>query len=563
MGVRGFAPSHSLVAMALTALVACGTGVDRLEPQRLLEGEGGAAPHHVESIDLLIVIDNSPGMADAQALLALTVPHLVGALAEAGIVDAHIGVISSSLGSHGSDTCLADLEPSENDAAQLLDRTVDGGAIATWNDLGFLVWDPDPDASRHAPPGTSDPLALGADLAALVLGAGDRGCGFQAPLEAWYRFLIDPDPYETIAVEKSTAVMKGTDTVLLAQRRRFLRPSSLLAVIMLSDENDCSVRDGGQYYFAAQQSAPGTSTPYHLPRPRPECAIDPSVHCCRSCGQSQDGCPDATAHCDENGDGKVDTIDPVDDPHALRCFDQKRRFGIDFLYPIDRYVDGLSLPAVYDRNGNIQNNALFNDLDPTDAFSGIRSPDMIFVAGIVGVPWENVTRMREPARAATAAALSAIGAWTELIGDPAAFVPPTDPHMIESTDPRPGLPTASMPLADPIHGHDVVYPERDALQFACIFDLFSPRDCASSDAPCPCIGDDSPLCYDAVAGVFDTVQRRGGARPGIRQLQLLQAMGQQAVVGSVCPATLDEAASAFAYRPVVRTMFLLFAPYLD
>ena len=36
-----------------------------------------------------------------------------------------------------------------------------------------------------------------------------------------------------------------------------------------------------------------------------------------------------------------------------RCWQQKRRFGIDFLYPVDRYVDALTKTTVADREGNL------------------------------------------------------------------------------------------------------------------------------------------------------------------------------------------------------------------
>lgn len=32
----------------------------------------------------------------------------------------------------------------------------------------------------------------------------------------------------------------------------------------------------------------------------------------------------------------------ADDPPNLKCFDQKRRYGVDFHFPVDRYVNALS-----------------------------------------------------------------------------------------------------------------------------------------------------------------------------------------------------------------------------
>ena len=96
---------------------------------------------------------------------------------------------------------------------------------------------------------------------------GQVGCGYESQLESWYRFLVDPTPYDTITLDANKkVVLNGTDKVLLDQRKSFLRPDSLLAIIMLTDENDCSIRESGQFYFAAQQK--GGSGTFHLPKAR-------------------------------------------------------------------------------------------------------------------------------------------------------------------------------------------------------------------------------------------------------------------------------------------------------
>jgi len=35
----------------------------------------------------------------------------------------------------------------------------------------------------------------------MVLGAGQTGCGYESQLESWYRFLVDPDPYQSISID--------------------------------------------------------------------------------------------------------------------------------------------------------------------------------------------------------------------------------------------------------------------------------------------------------------------------------------------------------------------------
>src|SRR5262249_23469301 len=110
------------------------------------------------------------------------------------IEDFHIGVITTSLGGHGADICSdqsKDWNPTQNDDGHLISRSV-GGVVPTYQNEGFLAWDP-----THAlsPPGESDLDTLTKKERAIVEGAGRQGCGFESQLESIYRFLIDPNPY--------------------------------------------------------------------------------------------------------------------------------------------------------------------------------------------------------------------------------------------------------------------------------------------------------------------------------------------------------------------------------
>src|SRR5690606_15705032 len=106
-----------------------------------------------------------------------------------------------------------------------------------------------------------------ANVEAQVLAAGERGCGYEASLEAWVRFLVDPAPYLRIvrqpcSPQDNTNSCNGperdadqaplVDTELLAQRRAFLRPDSLVSIVILTDENDCSFRHTGQTWLATE-----------------------------------------------------------------------------------------------------------------------------------------------------------------------------------------------------------------------------------------------------------------------------------------------------------------------
>jgi hypothetical protein len=561
------------------------------------------ASSSVDKVDLLLMIDNSRSMADKQQILAFAVPDLVASLVNPRCVDAsgattatqpsgplaacpsgahriispitdiHVGIVTSSLGGHGADTCsvTADTQscpggpnPSNNDAGHLVARAgaCSGATVPTYASQGFLAWDP---AQRLSPPGEAQlgSVAVNAlgqtttvtpglipTLKDLVVGVGQVGCGFTSQLESWYRFLVDPDPYESIVMDKgkNTPTPQGTDTLLLKQRADFLRPSSILSIVMLTDSNDCSIKESGTYYYAAQQQSPTTpGAAYHLPRARQECATNPDDSCCKSCGQSAPNCPVDDA-CIASP-----TLTDAEDPINLRCFDQKRRFGIDFLYGIERYTNALREPMIANRQGDMVPNPLFSDLNPNDDDTAIRDKGLVFLTGIVGVPWQDLARdpadltkgNLRPEEMLTPDA-SGFTAWDKILGDPAQHTLPRDPHMIESVAPRAGLPgPGSAPKADPITGHE--YTTSDDLQYACVFDLPAPRDCSVPGAiGCDCSsGSDNPVCDPNPA----TTQLRAKAYPGLRELATLKSLGSQGIVGSVCPAQLaDPTRLDYGYR---------------
>jgi hypothetical protein len=307
---RGFLLAGALLASALAgpavlgALSGC-AGRAALDTSLVLDAgpdvdaavEEDAAPPPLEKsskVDLLLVVDNSPNLDLAHQLLADTIPYLVdrlthpvcvnglgnvlptpadpGAPCPSGvrdfppITDLHIGLISTSLGGHGADICdpsNGSFNPTQNDAAHLLSRTPGGGAAPTYQNRGFLAWDP---AQKLSPPGELDASALGLRLGAMVKGVGESGCGFESQLESFYRFLIDPDPYQQIPVIDGKATPTGSDAILLQQRADFLRPDSALVILLLTDENDCSTREGGQFYLSNQGGNPADpKQPFHLP----------------------------------------------------------------------------------------------------------------------------------------------------------------------------------------------------------------------------------------------------------------------------------------------------------
>ncbi|WP_437707290.1 hypothetical protein WMF45_26515 [Sorangium sp. So ce448] len=592
--------------------------------------------YSVDKIDVLLAIDNSNSMADKQAILANAIPDLVQGLVNprcihksgtmppttvgspneecpqgymrefAPVKDIHIGIISSSLGGHGSGACQGTTSASNVDMAHLLARSNESSIdLPTYLNRGFLAWDPDqkldgepeiPDPNDGEADITVDSNAdlnttsLVGQLTAMVQGTGQTGCGFEAQLESVYRFLVDPEPYETIGIDaQANIVVTGEDAVVKQQRADFMRASSLLAIILLTDENDCSIREEGRNYLVAE-TGPG----FRLWRPRTECARDPGDKCCRSCSQKQDGCPkDDTCM---GADGNAARLSPAEDPVDSRCWDQKRRFGFDFLYPIDRYRRAFTEAQIPNRKGELVPNPIFSDPNPEDLDSNVRDPGLVFFAGIVGVPWQDIARQNaqgqpdllnglnqdgEPVGGfknsdeLSAPVAGAASTWELILGDPAKYQPPKDPFMVESMKPRSGTnPITNDTIVAPteagwngINGREYTIPEGSTgdLQYACIFDLpqnaVKTCDGAAQSCDCRAVGGqptDNPLCRPDAGNDQEepeprsTTQIKAKAYPGLRELQLIRELGPQGIVGSVCPhQLLNSSAADYGYRPAI------------
>ena len=607
------------VVMAATASLTVGvTGsvgclsrpVEPVEPRTTSTVIERLTQSSVDKIDLVLGIDNSRSMADKQQILADAVPDLVDGLLNPRCIDSngvpaqqqpagpledcapgtkrefnpvfniHIGVTTSSIGGHGGDACtVVPGKPetnSNNDSGHLIARldSAGGADVPTYQEKKFLAWDP---KQQLQPPGEGDKANLIQNLRSIVTGTGQTGCGYEAQLESVYRFLVDPSPYETITVgADGKIVTDGIDATIIQQRADFMRPDSLLAVIMLTDENDCSIKESNQYYLAAQLNTSGGA--YHLPKARATCTTDPLSACCRSCGQP--------AGTDENGNACPDdpacgTHDDVSDAANLRCWDQKRRFGIDFLYPTARYVEAFASTTIQNRNGQIVPNPIFTDLDPTDTITNIRDTGLVFLAGIVGVPWQDIARNPNDLTQGfknydelSAPNDQGVTGWDVILGDPEAYIAPLDPHMNEAVDPRSGTnPITGTAIAPPnspngtnaLNGHEYTIDARDDLQYACVFDLPTSRNCGtgSTEVSCDCQdpNNDNPLCepnpndLDANGNPRRTLQTRAKAYPGLRELAVLKGMASQGIVGSVCPKQVSDPNSPdYGYRPAIGSI---------
>lgn len=209
----------------------------------------------IDKVDLLLVIDNSQSMAEEQASLTVEIPNIVRVLASGDldgdtmedfppVKDLRIGIISTDIGVGGVPSICTGLG---DDALLQTDGNGGTGCLATYPK--FLEFEP-------AAPG-ADPNDF-ADGVNCVATLGTGGCGFEQQLESALKATIPSDctdPWCTFVgdgVGGSTVGHGGpagqnADGAQPAGERSFVRDDALLAMIFLTDEEDCSARDPGLF----------------------------------------------------------------------------------------------------------------------------------------------------------------------------------------------------------------------------------------------------------------------------------------------------------------------------
>jgi hypothetical protein len=492
----------------------------------------------------------------------------------------------------------------------------DGGAGEGGSQPGDAGFFPPP----FAPP-IADPAQLQTDFQSMVTGANAFGCGIESQLESWYRFLVQPDPYASLALSSGTsgtAQWVGVDTVLLAQRADFLRPDSLVAVIVLSDENDSEV-DVRSFGGTAWNFM---STTFHPPRGTSICATSPNDPGCTSCAFGKNA---TDPQCMMPGYSS-----PEDWGYDLnlRHVHQKQKYGVSVQFPIQRYVLGLTSPKVPDRNGEYPAGATsyqgLTNLDCTNPLfaaalpapppgvdpskwqptadelcnlpQGNRSPGLVFYSHIGGVPHQLL--QENPADPGSRQKASLTDAdWTLILGkDPLDYdYTGIDPHMVESYQPRDSVavptggfavaPSSAAEGADPISGREWITDSTAAThegllvdrEYACIFKLPTPRQCDNAATAADPTLQDSCDCqppqsgtgsftHDQVPAVCNdatpTQQDYAKAYPTIRELLLAKLLGEapganEGVISSLCPIHTVEGEAGdplYGYRPAMSAI---------
>ena len=566
-------------------------------------------------VDLLLVIDNSASMGDKQDLLRFAVPDLIARLVTPNCIDAagnvvgqvtngvcaqgkaefapvgdlHVGVVSTSLGERGADICDG-TDPvgvgairHDDDQAHLLTRAGANETPLPDAPQGFLV---------YGPGGITDKTQFVSDVTNLVAGVHEYGCGIEEQLESWYRFLVQPDPYAAIIPDPRDdrrRALSGVDATILRQRHDFLRPDSLVAVVLLTDEDDSGfdpLAIGAQGWAYAEKRFPG-SVGGGAARGTSACDSVSTIdtNACTSCGfpgfASDPGCQKPGDTDQSIGQPQLGYYAAKDDTLNTRFMRMRERYGVDPQFPLSRYWAGLSSAKVPDRSGEHAStpspfgggtdylgalgctNPLFASDLPTYSTqelcnlpAGPRSPNLVVFAAITGVPWQMLTQDPKNPDSPFVSPLPA-DRWPQIIGNhPDAYdLTGLDPHMVQSQSPRPGLPppTAS-DTADPYNGREWDTGTID-LQYACTFPLPAPKDCTDKkfSGACDCASGTPPLppLCDATTR---TIQVRGKAYPGIRPLTLVRDMGDRGIAASICPRQNDTNNPDYGYRPAVRQL---------
>lgn len=186
-----------------------------------------------DALDVLLMVDNSGSMSEEQASLAAEIPRLVEALATGDVngdgiqdfpvvSDLRIGVVTSDMGTGPAGACGSTF----GDDGVLLD--------------GSLTGDPGcaPSGSPWVDGEGTVVESFSAEVSCLAL-VGTAGCGFEQQLEASLKALT-PMASSIRFMESSTGHGTGANA-------GFVRDGAVLAIVNLTDEDDCTAVDAGLY----------------------------------------------------------------------------------------------------------------------------------------------------------------------------------------------------------------------------------------------------------------------------------------------------------------------------
>jgi len=210
--------------LALATLIAVSgcpnRDVAKVDPQPTKEGFKDIPVQINRDIDILFVVDNSGSMAEEQSSLANNFQRFINVLEniEGGLPNVNLGVVSTDVGA-GPFPISGCSGNGDNGVLQSVRGEAAPSGCPTPSGPFIQDWDNGAGGRIQNYTGTL------ADTFSCIAQLGISGCGFEQPLESMRRALNGSVP--------------GNGT--------FLRPSAFLAVIIISDEDDCSTADTGMF----------------------------------------------------------------------------------------------------------------------------------------------------------------------------------------------------------------------------------------------------------------------------------------------------------------------------
>jgi hypothetical protein len=240
----------------------------------------------VRDLDLVVMVDDSSSMAGEQRALRLAMRTLLsrvltGDVDEDGVPDrraarsVRIGVVTSDMGVLGVGAIPAPLDPSVTTRSiASCGRSITTADFdpheALYGDEGLFRLDVPEQATladeglacparldgyvRYSIPedGVPDPARITelAERAGCILARGTGGCGLEMPLESVLR-----------AVTRSDAPLRFAPGGELGhgpprgEHADFFRPGAVLAILLLTDEDDCSTDDPEVFMFSSRETS--------------------------------------------------------------------------------------------------------------------------------------------------------------------------------------------------------------------------------------------------------------------------------------------------------------------
>ncbi len=208
-------------------------------------------------VDILFMVDDSPSMAPKQTELKAEFPQLIKILDDFGqSVPAwyHIGVVTSDLGAASFTLGSGQCHPGgRGGKLQALGAGADTTCVAPSGGLNFIDYN---QLQKDASGVPNSNLPTGQSLATTfgcMASVGQMGCGFEHQLESVYRALHDKP----------------------AENHDFLRDDALLAVMWLTDEDDCSADPTSDLFDPSKTAQYGALLSYRCTQYGIQCGNPP------------------------------------------------------------------------------------------------------------------------------------------------------------------------------------------------------------------------------------------------------------------------------------------------